>query len=296
MATATAANRTSIRVGEPGNTAPAIVMPKVSTSDTRVYYLNGNSEVRSLSVDGKSGVASHLPGSATVQAGFAVSSDDRRIAVATIDYAARPPALRLYAENLAGGGNHVEIFSSSSSYVWPVAWHGSSLILGVGPAAAQYAAANPYDAIDGYHVADATTANRLATVCEAPARAVGLIARTGALCVSDSGTFEQWWDGSHHGLPADCRALSPSGNLAACGGAGPGLATGAISIVNADGTRTSTGVAGFGPLGWIDDGHLIFAAGSNSTSDLQLLDLASGVATPLGHDLELVARFGGSGS
>jgi hypothetical protein len=49
-------------------------------------------------------------------------------------------------------------------------------------------------------------------------------------------------------------------------------------------------------LGWIDDGHLIFAAGNNSTSDLQLLDLASGVATPIGRDLDVVARFGGSGS
>jgi hypothetical protein len=199
-------------------------------------------------------------------------------------------------ENLAGGGNHLEIFSSTTSYVWPVAWHGSSLILAVSPAAAQYGAANPYDAIDGYHVADAVTANRLASVCEPPARAVGPIATTGALCLSDSGTFQQWWDGSRHALPADCRTLSPRGNLAACGGSAPGLATGAILIVNADGTRTSTGVAGFGPLGWIDDEHLIFAAGANSTSDQQLLDLRSGVATSIGHDLEVVARFGGSGA
>jgi hypothetical protein len=296
VATASAANRTPIRLGSPGDNAPAIVMPKVSASDTRVYYINGNREVRSLTVDGKSSLATLVPGSATVQAGFAVSPDDRRIAVATIDYAAHPPALRLYVENLAGGGNHLEIFSSSSSYVWPVGWHGSSLILAVGPAAAQYAAANPYDAIDGYHVADAATANRLAAVCEPPARAVGLIARTGALCVSGSGTFQQRWDGSRHALPAECSALSPSGNLAACGGAGPGLATGAISIVSADGTRTPTGVAGWGTLGWIDDGHLIFAAGANSTSDLELLDLGSGVATPIGRDLEVVARFGGSGA
>jgi hypothetical protein len=296
VATATATNRTSIRVGGPGDNAPAIVMPKVSSSDTRLYYINGNTEVRSLTVDGKSSVATHVPGSATVQAGFAVSPDDRRIAVATIDYAAHPPALRLYVENLAAGGSHLEIFSSTSSYVWPVGWHGSSLILAVGPAAAQYGTGNPYDAISGYHVADAATANRLAAICEPPARAVSLIARTGALCVSDSGAFQQLWDGSRHSLPANCSALSPSGNLAACGGAGSGLPTGAISIVNADGTRTSTGVAGFGPLGWIDDEHLIFAAGANSSSDMQLLDLASGVATPIGHDFEVVARFGGSGS
>jgi hypothetical protein len=296
VATATATNRTSIRVGGPGDNAPAIAMPKVSVSDTRVYYINGNSEVRSLSVDGKSSVATHVPGSATVEAGFAVSSDDRRVAVATIDYAAHPPALRLYVENLAGGGNHLEIFSSTTSYVWPIAWHGSSLIVAVGPAAAQYGTANPYDAINGYHVADAVTANRLASVCEPPARAVGPIASTGALCLSDSGTFQQWWDGSRHALPADCSTLSPRGNLAACGGSAPGLATGAISIVSVDGTRTSTGVAGFGPLGWIDDEHLIFAAGANSTSDLQLLDVRSGVATPIGHDLEVVARFGGSGA
>jgi hypothetical protein len=81
--------------------------------------------------------------------------------------------------------------------------------------------------------------------------------------------------------------------MAACGGTGPGVPTGAISLVSLDGTRTSTGVAGFGPIGWIDDDHLIFAAGANNSSDLELLDRRSGVAAPLGHDLDLVTRFGG---
>ncbi|TMF98144.1 MAG: hypothetical protein E6I10_05620 [Chloroflexi bacterium] len=289
VATVNAANRSRIRAGG----APAIVMPLVSASATHLYYINGNSEVRSLSVDGKTTLTTHLPGTATVQAGFAVSPDDTRIAVSTIDYAAHPAALRLYVENLVGGGNHVEIFSSSSSYVWPVGWEGTGLILASGPAAAQYGAGNPYDAINGYHVVDATTADRRSAICEPPSQAIGLIANTGALCAADAGTFVQSWDGARHALPADCRALSPTGTMAACGGAGPGVSTGAISVVSLDGSRTSTGVAGFGPIGWIDDDHLIFAAGANVSSDLELLDRRSGVATPLGHDLDLVARFGG---
>ena len=43
-----------------------------------------------------------------------------------LDYASSPPTLRLYVEDL-GGGNHAEIFSSKSAWVWPVGWHQGKL-------------------------------------------------------------------------------------------------------------------------------------------------------------------------
>jgi len=43
----------------------------------------------------------------------------------------------------------------------------------------------------------------------------------------------------------------------------------------------------------VDDEHLIFAGGSSS--DVRILDLKSGKATPVGQYLYIETRFGGSG-
>src|SRR5205807_6911088 len=39
------------------------------------------------------------------------------------------PSLRLYVQDLHGGANHVEIFSSQHAWVWPVGWHAGKLVL-----------------------------------------------------------------------------------------------------------------------------------------------------------------------
>ena len=150
-------------------------MPTVSASATRAYYLDGDSAVRSLTVDGKTSLVTQIPGSATVEAGFAVSPDNRRIAVSAINYGVSPPALRLYVENLGSGGNHSELLASSSLYVWPVAWQGSSLILAVGPATA---------------------------ICVPPATGQGVISAIGSLCGGpNDGVFLQRWDENRKPIP-----------------------------------------------------------------------------------------------
>ena len=295
LASVAAAGRALTHVGSTRDSAPAVFMQTVSASATRAYYLDGDSAVRSLTVDGKTSLVTQIPGSATVEAGFAVSPDDRRIAVSTINYGVSPPALRLYVENLAGGGNHSELLASSSLYVWPVAWQGSSLILAVGPATAQVGAPNPYDAINGYHLVDPATANRLAAICVPPATGQGVISAIGSLCGGpNDGVFLQRWDGNRKPIQSDCRALSPSGTFAACGGGNATATTGPIWILTiSNGAGTPTGVSGWGPLGWVDDEHLIFAGGSSS--DVRILDLKSGKATPVGQYLYIETRFGGSG-
>lgn len=78
----------------------------VSISNSRVYYLDGNADVRSLGPDGSTALATHLPGSASVSVGFAISPDDRRIAVSVIEYTdsfQAPVKLRMYVEDLVGG-------------------------------------------------------------------------------------------------------------------------------------------------------------------------------------------------
>lgn len=296
VASATAASRTRIRIGDAHGNAPAVFMPRVTTSDSRAYFLDGDSIVRSLKPDGTSALVTHIPGSASAEATFAVRADDGRIAVSVIDYGPSPPTVRLYAEDLTTGAHHVEIFSSSSLYVWPVAWRGTALVLAVGPAAAQYAADNPYDAIGGYHVVDATTGNRLAAICTSPSAPVGVINETGTLCLTRTGAVSlARWDGSFAAaaLPGDCQTMSPGGGLVACGGGTSSAPTGPISVRRIGGTATATPAQGFGPLGWIDDEHLLFAAGSNSDGDIRLLNTNSGAITPVGSYSQLGGRLKG---
>jgi hypothetical protein len=271
------------------------MMPEVSASDTRLYYLDGDSTVRALTPGGTPATVTRVPGSTKAHAGFAVSPDDRRIAVSVIDYTSDPATLRLYVEDVVGGSNHIELFSSKSTYVWPVGWSQGKIVLAVGPAVAQFGAPNPYDAIDGYHVVDAANANRLSSVCPTPEAGLGLIEPAGALCGSSSARFIESWSGSKHEVKnaAECSVMSPSGQRLACGGQ---LATGTVPIfiLEADGTRTQTPARGFGPLGWIDETHLIFASGPGSSSGINLLDVRTGAITTVAPDGTFVARLPGS--
>lgn len=152
-------------VGTAGGAA-AFDLPEVSASNTRVYYLDGNSEVRYVNPDGSAGHATTVPGTNMIHAAFAVTPDDSRIAVALLDYAVSPPALHLYVEDLLGGANHAEIFSSHSAWVWPIGWRQDKLVLAATsspPYTQQGISWNPYSAPE-YHLVDATNATRLATI------------------------------------------------------------------------------------------------------------------------------------
>jgi hypothetical protein len=181
-------------IHQQGISAPAATdLPEISASSSRVYYLDGDSDVRYLKPDGSSGHATQVSGTKTVHAGFAVTPDDRRIVVSLVDYAASPPALRLYVEDL-GGANHVEIFASRSAFVWPVGWHGGKLVLaGVGgpPFSPQGIAWNPYSAPE-YHVVDPSDATRLATIgsgdFQTGCQPSGLLTASGTACYHRTAT------------------------------------------------------------------------------------------------------------
>jgi hypothetical protein len=160
-----AAVRSFIHTPGNGPGAAAYDLPEVSSSSSRLYYLDGDRDLRYIRPDGSGGLAGRLPGTTTAHAAFAVSPDDRRIAVSIIDYASSPPTLRLYVEDL-GGGNHAEIFASKSAWVWPVGWHQGKLVLAATsspPFTQQGISWNPYSAPE-YHVVDGTSATRLATI------------------------------------------------------------------------------------------------------------------------------------
>lgn len=148
-------------------TGHAVEIPYVSTSSTTLYALDGDSSVLALRLpDGKQSFATNLPVTAGMEAAFAVSPDDTKIAFATLDFNRSPVHVTLYTDAL-GGGNRKVIFESDSDYVWPVAWHSGMLVLAhaYGPYEEDIAKAapgrdNPYSALS-YHLVDPVTANRI---------------------------------------------------------------------------------------------------------------------------------------
>src|SRR5438094_3720016 len=110
--------------------------PLVSTSDHKVYFLDGPSTVKSLEPSGKVATAATLPSSATIQARFSVSPDDRRIAVALLTYhvdglAITYGVIKMYVSDL-NSANQIDIFSSPSVAEWPVEWLGADIVGAVG--------------------------------------------------------------------------------------------------------------------------------------------------------------------
>ncbi len=99
-------------------------IPSVSTSNTSAYYLDGDSALMRLRPGGAPEHVRDLSGTATVVSVFAVSPDDRRIAIAVLTYAAANVGssyqrMTLYVEDL-DGSNHVDLLSSSAVIELPV--------------------------------------------------------------------------------------------------------------------------------------------------------------------------------
>ncbi len=162
-----------------------------------------------LKPDGTTGQATRVPGGRRSLAAFSVSPDDRRIAVSVLDYSISPlPTLRLYAEDLARGTNHVELPVTASKSAWPVGWHGGKLVLAVGSDQAPIFSPNPYNALEGYRLVDPSTGTQLAAI--EPACAHGPLVAAGTACWfgSDKGVGIGSWDGTSKVLPRSMVALT----------------------------------------------------------------------------------------
>ncbi len=200
----------------------AIQLPYVSTTLASLYYLDGDSVVHGMRINSAPPADVKLDVPSGSEAAFAVSPDDSKIAVAVLDYTKTPVHLTLYVDDLAGGHKHV-IFESSSSYVWPVAWHSGLLVLAhaYGPfeesiAPAAPARDNPYSAIS-YHVVDPATANR--QVLMGACTVSGPLSPAGSGCIQ-GGTID-WlgnttdWSTNDWGTRSSAAALSPDGQWVA---------------------------------------------------------------------------------
>ena len=256
------------------------LMSWTSASQTRLYYLNAGSEVRFLAPDGTKGTATRIALGATEQAGFAVSPDDTRIAVAIFNYTLTPgpPAtstyngMRLYVEDLSGGGHHFDIFSSPTVAEFPIAWVRGRLVLAVSePGCCKTQPINPYDATS-YHVADAGTGTRLADICGNSQGPEGPIEPIGAICYHPyTGPTFQRWDGSSFTVsvavppPGEfLNALSPDGTRVAVGQSHVWIWGGPV------GRAAELNQSGY-VLGWLDNARVVIQ--QIDTSALSVLEV-----------------------
>jgi hypothetical protein len=266
-----------------------VQMPNISASNTRVYYLDGDSKVMALRLDGTTGLATTISVDTHSAAVFAVSPDDTRIAVAVITFP-YPARTRIYVEDLNGGGHHVDIFSSSSVVEWPVGWHQGHVVIGVGLNAHPQNAYEGYDYADqGYHVADAANGNRLATVCGGLSSFRAPVA-AGVVCAKSPSDYEvsDWTGTTRTTSTSDTGcgggALSPDGLLVADCTASPRT----ITLLARDGTTVTTAIAA-SPAGWMDSNHLVVQ--SNTTdSALSVVDVRALSVTPI----QVQGFFGGA--
>lgn len=277
-------------------TVPGVQIANLSTSATTAYYLDGDSDVRYLRPDGSSGLATHIALTAKHVTAFAVSPDDRRIAVSVLDFTRYPVGTRLYVEDLSGGGNHVELFSSPTVMEYPVGWHAGHLVMALGLNLPPQNYFDGFAQAHGYHVADAQSGQQLLSLC-AGVDAYRPESPAGAECLRNPNAYVASWDGGTRAIALAPRPdatsgvcslvgpMSPTGVIATsvvsssqggCGG-GPGIFL--VTALGAIGTQPIHSNAV--PVGWIDATHLVIDASLYTRSpapQLSILDTATQLA------------------
>jgi hypothetical protein len=145
------------------------LQPPVSATADKVYFRDGDNKIRYLTPAGQTGDVTTVPGNASTVSFFSISPDDEKISVLVEDFTqASTIGLRLYVEDLNGGGHHAEIYSTttpkaqSGTTLWPMGWHRGLLVLALIAACTNDP---PRDARPTeWHVSSAATGDRVATI------------------------------------------------------------------------------------------------------------------------------------
>jgi len=274
-----AAARTSIGIFVTGGGgAASLDLPEVSASNGRVYFLDGDQNLRSLTPAGPSGVIATLPGSATAHAAFAVSPDGQSIAVSVLTYSGSSASVTsLYVQSMSGGSRR-DITHGPADLVWPVAWHGSDVVLAQSSTAfsQQGLTINPYFAA-AFHVVDPNTSNGVATIggpdATTACEVTGLLVPAGTACLHQvSQTTNELslldWTGTRTGTlrvqrPLETAALGPSQPAVAICCDGGGM----VQVARGNAAPAATALTGnvdSWPC-WLDDQHVL----SGSVNDHQ---------------------------
>jgi hypothetical protein len=262
-----------------GNHVPS---PLVSISSSRVYYLDGDVNIKYLTSGGDIGAAARYPGGPQTAVGFAVSPDDQRIAYALVDYSAgaNHPRERFYVEN-PDGSNHLDLNVTFTSTAWPIAWHAGEIVFALGPAQAAGGATNPYEALDGYAVVDPATSRVLQQF--GPECTFGPLSPMGTACWNSTSLFGfRSLDGTlhpfaYHGDVEAAMALSPDGTtIAAQVGA-----TGQPIVLFYPSSNSGVLLTAI-PMGWLDKTHLVFQnPPAEPGNHRRIIDITTRSITPI---------------
>jgi hypothetical protein len=308
-ARAHAAARTFIGTpgGAPGGAA-AIDLPEVSVAGSRVYYLDGDRTVRYLTTTGATGTFATVPGSGTAHAAFAVSPDGQRLAVSVLSYQGGAAAVSsLFVHDVLSGTQH-DVKPPSADLAWPVAWHGSDLVLAVqsGGFSQQGLVLNPY-AATGYQVVDPTTSNRVATIggpdFTSACQVTGLLAPPGTSCyhLPASHSASELWQLSWTGARFDAITFPRASATAALGPDQTSLAiccddAGAVVVAHGQASQTATALKGSADSWpcWLDAQHLLAGSVNDHQFRPSVLQLGGAAATPVDAHGFCAAVLGGS--
>jgi len=245
----------------------AVLAPPVSSSSTAVYFRDGDTKIRMVVPPASAADVTTVPGGPTTISFFSVSPDDTRIAVLVEDLSpASTINLRLYVEDLVGGGHHTDIYTTSTpkgksgSTLWPMGWHSDQLVLAVVPACTfEPAGLTPSE----WHVSDAATAARNATIKGSCVLSYWP-SPAGVACVAATGLQARIydWTGKLTTLapaqPDDLNSgMSPSGrSMFFSTGQGVGAPPPSTRMVNL-GPGPTARLDGHSACLWIDEDHLL---------------------------------------
>jgi hypothetical protein len=276
-----------------GQGMAAVLQPPVSASNDQVYFRDGDTRIRMMVPPASSVDVTTVPGNQSVISFFSVSPDDQRIAVLVEDLSGSATiSMRLYVEDLHGGGHHADIFTTTTpkgkggTTLWPMGWHQSRLVLALWAACAFEQVPYP----SSWHVVDAATANRLAVIGDANCVPSVWPSPTGVACFDSAAGKVQVYDwagklGSTLTTQIGATEVSPSGHVLAAGsGGGLGNPSPTTTIVGVDGTGSVTTPGHMGCL-WIDDSHVL--------SPDAVIAYPSGAATVLAQSGQCAGRFPG---
>jgi hypothetical protein len=245
--------------------------------------------IRYLSPNGDTGRATTVPIGATRHSMFSVSPDDRRIAVVVSDYAIGTVTQRLYIEDLIGGTHHVDLVSSTGAFgLWPVGWHGPSLIVAK-VHACTYGGGPLCCGMLELHLVDPATAGRQFTIGSPQCVIAGPLSPAGAVCEDTQharANVLDWTGAVTRSFPiqgATPAMLAPDGTRAA---------------LNID-AHTTTFDPPIPPLnlyvsGWIDSTHVIGQTGVVGGGVQTLIaDVGTGAMVPVAAQGWSVGRIPG---
>jgi hypothetical protein len=251
-----------------GQGTAAWLQPPVSATADKVFFRDGNTSIKYLTPGGQTGNATTVPGGPSKISFFSVSPDDQRIAVLVEDLSpATTINLSLYVEDLNGGGHHTVIYTNSVSKLqggntlWPMGWHQGELVLAVVPPCVFEPAGL---APTAWHVANATTAERVATIGTAQCVPSYWPSPVGVACVDvvhHEAELYDWTGKITAVTPTQAydyqSGLSPSGqSIFFTPGTGLGAPPPSTRIVNL-GPGPTASVSGHAACLWIDEDHLL---------------------------------------